>query len=114
MRIKLSILLSLFILFESIYLLFGDGSISLWRVFYYFNPSMIIIGSLSVLSGYFDTFLIDIVIGLSSLKVAYNFVLFTNKDLAENMNTCFWVGLLIVLINISVLINKLIKICRQK
>jgi uncharacterized membrane protein len=99
-------LLAVFIYLDTIYLLFGDGSVKMWRVFYYLNQAFLIIGTLSILRGYFDTFLVDIVIGLSFLRVVFNFIFAIDEKFAEKINTCYWAGLLIVVVIISLLINK--------
>jgi hypothetical protein len=106
MRVRAAILLSVYIIVEVMYLILGDSSKTGWNVAYFFNQSILIIGILSILRGYFDTVFIDIAIGLNIVKLTYNLVFAIDKEFAARLNTCFWIGLLIVAILTLVLINK--------
>jgi len=110
MRLRAIILLSIYIVFEAIYYLFGDASNNIWSVSYFLNQSILIIGVLSLMRGYFDTLLIDMVVGLNVVKLGYNIIFAINENLAKKINSFWLLGLLIVVIIVSLLINK----CRKK
>lgn len=109
MRLQLYILLSVFIVFEAIYYLFGNASSNIWSIAYFFNQSVFIIGVLSIIRGYFDTILIDIIIGLNVVKLGYNVIHAISEDFASKINTCWLLGLLIIVVIISLLINKCVR-----
>lgn len=77
-----------------------------WRVFYYLNQASLIAGVLFTMRGYFDTFLIDIIIGLYGLRVLYNLILAIDRDFAEKINNFVWVGIFIAIVILSLTIYK--------
>lgn len=87
MRLKAIILLFIYIVFEAIYYLFGDASNNIWSVSYFLNQSILIIGVLSLMRGYFDTLLIDIVIGLNIVKLGYNIIHAISESFDRKINS---------------------------
>ena len=71
---------------------------------------MLITGVLFTMRGYFDTFLIDIIIGLYGLRVLYNLVFAIDRNFAGKINTFYWIGVFVAIVILSLTIYK----CRKK
>ena len=90
------IILSIYIVIETAYLILGKSSIWWWNCLYFMNNAFLTIGVLSTIRGNFDAILIDISMFLAGVNGAYNIITAIDEKFANKVNTCFWVCLIIV------------------
>lgn len=89
--------MSIYVVIESIWLLFGDTSNEYHCFLYFVNQSFIICGVLLLLRGWINDLLISAVIGLNVVKVGFNAIVLINPSFAESVNQAFYVAFVIVL-----------------
>jgi NADH:ubiquinone oxidoreductase subunit 6 (subunit J) len=109
MRKQLAIILTIYIVLLSSYLVLGKSTNVWWGVLYFINNAFLIAGVLLTIRGLFETILINIVIGLSGVYAIYNVIVLIDNNFAEKINTCYWVCLIIVVVMVALLIRYKLK-----
>jgi len=84
---------------------FGFSEDALYAM-YHFNQSFLIIGFAYYLKEYMNNILLNIIIGLSISKIFYNCLYLYDKDFANNVNNCYYVGVSIAIFIVLTLLCK--------
>jgi hypothetical protein len=107
MKKTAAILLSIYIIIQSIYFMVGDTESNVWSCLFYLNQNFIIFSVLWMLRGYFNDILISIVMSLNITEGAFNVIYLIDKTFAEKINNSHYIAFVIVMTVIIMLLIKL-------
>lgn len=107
MKKTAAILLSIYIIIQSMYFILGIDNNIYWNCLYYFNQNFIICSVLWLLRGFFNDILISIAVSINVIEMLYNMVYVIDSGIAEKINNSHYFWTFVVMTIIFVLILKL-------
>lgn len=102
----LHIAIGLYVVVECVFLMLGDTLSKWWSVAYFVNQSVLIVGLLVYLSDHANIFLINAIIFLNLIKIAYNLLVAINDKAAEMVNSSIYLGAVLILLLITSIMKR--------
>jgi hypothetical protein len=109
MKKTAAILLTIYIIIQSIYSVWGIDKNEYWNCVFYLNQNYLIISILWLLKGFFNDILINIIIAWQAAEAVYNLIRMININAADLINNSPNICKIIVATIVFVLIVTLSK-----